>query len=270
MRKYPDYKYKPRRKPKNITYTPASNTFHTFNPFSTTLLNNGAALTDSNLLQLQSESYNHQNYSSIGSNSINQPSVAAALATINSTNQANLVNKPRFLLTDYYEQFQQQMQRQQNDLSNIDYNLLKYPMFNQQNQQRLPNISMLCNNMVANTSTSTINSANTIKSHQLNQQDHNQPANLSDPVSSLFYTMQQQFAGNLLNLANSTQLTNLTNKFTIDNLINCESKEIKQTELPENFENSKEERKLVEDKNDLKDQEIENYENKSLNDNYVR
>ena len=271
MRKYPDYKYKPRRKPKNISYTPSVNSFHSFNPFSNSLLNNGT-LVQSNLLLQQNESFN-PNYSSMvngggggGQNalsSIGQPTtVAAALASIHSTN-ANLVNKSQVLLNDYYEQVQQQMQRQQNEPfpANLDYSLLKYPMFNQ---------TQLPPNMLGTTA----NHSNTTSTVSSSTKTQPIPSSLTDPVS-LFYTMQQQFAGNLLNLANSgnlnpNQLTNLTNKFTIDNLINCESngRPIEQADC----DAKSDEKKLTKltDKDDEieceNDQEIENYENKSLND----
>lgn len=284
MRKYPDYKYKPRRKPKNISYTPSAGSFHSFNPFSNSLLSNGALAAQSNLL-LQGDSFNPTNYGSVINgasnplNSINQPAVAAALASINSSN-SNLVNKSHFLLNDYYEQLQQQMQRQQADFpSNVDYNsLLKaYPMFAQ--GQQLNNMQMLC----TNAATPPVSSSSvTVTSNQINANTARiggQQANLADPVS-LFYSMQQQFAGNLLNLANSNQLTNLTNKFTIDNLIGCETKEqLKQQADPDRHStgskpDAKEERransKLANSKDGEEteceeDQEIENYENKSLN-----
>lgn len=282
MRKYPDYKYKPRRKPKNISYSPAANSFHThtFNPFSTSLLNNStSALAQTNLI-LQNDSFNHANYSTMNGqnslNSINQPSVAA-LTSFNSANP-NLVNKSQFLFNDYYEQIQQ-MQRQQTELaSNVDYNqLLKYPMFgqHQSSNSNLPNMQML---YPINSSTNASN--RTTESSQASTNN-----NLTDPAVQLFYTMQQQLAGNLLNLAShSNQLTNLTNKFTIDSLINSESKEVtKQPETaniikqnnvhsldkPEHKEDKKS--NLTEDETECEeDQEIENYENKSLNDNYVR
>lgn len=311
MRKYPDYKYKPRRKPKNISYTPSAGSFHSFNPFSNSLLSNGTAAlaAQSNLLLQGGDSFNAANYNSVLNgaqnplNPINQPAVAAALASLNSTNP-NLVNKSHFLLNDYYEQLQQQMQRQQTaDFpANVDYNsLLKsFPMFPGCGQgQQLSNMQMLCTNAatpavssnvtVTSQSNQQMNLANAARmagqqtnqqtNQQMNQQINQQiNANLPDPVS-LFYSMQQQFAGNLLNLANSNQLTNLTNKFTIDNLIGESKGQLKpQSEIDRHSTGSKtdakEERRAAsklanskdgEETECEEDQEIENYENKSLN-----
>ena len=307
MRKYPDYKYKPRRKPKNISYTPSAGSFHSFNPFSGSLLGNGtAALAAQSGLLLPNDTFNAANYSSVLNgtsnplNPISQPAVAAAFASINSSN-SNLVNKSHFLLNDYYEQLQQQMQRQQTDFpANVDYNsLLKsYPMFaqapiaqqqaaqqavQQQAVHQLNNIQMLCANtpVVTSSVTPTVTpTGNSSQSNQINARIGGQQANLADPVS-LFYSMQQQFAGNLLSLANSSQLTsqltNLTNKFTIDHLTadqRIESKEQlkSQTELDPSKTEAKEERRTKsvgskdgEETECEEDQEIENYENKSLN-----
>lgn len=290
MRKYPDYKYKPRRKPKNISYTPSAGSFHSFNPFSGSLLgNSSAALAAQSNLLLQSDSFNAANYSAVLNgtpnplNPIHQPAVAAALASINSSNP-NLANKSHhFLLNDYYEQLQQQMQRQvpaDHFPANVDYNsLLKsYPMFTQAPQvaqsaqqkaaQQLSNMQMLC----SNASTPVVNSSVTSQSNQMNRIGGQQP-NLADPVS-LFYSMQQQFAGNLLSLANSTHLNLANNKFTIDHLTadqrNLVGGEAKDQGKPQAEPSSGEEKqtKLAGTKEadtEEEDQEIENYENKSLN-----